>query len=178
MISAGAVAKDGIARNTGDSSRDSRNRIAVVMEVRPVLPPSVTPDALSTKVVVVEVPITAPAVVATASAIKAPLCWQSAFFIQHVCLGSHTDQGSQSIKNIHEQKCENDHYKLSNRNGCKVKLHKDRSQARNGQSCGEVRQKTVISDLSIRYIQAGKLTDNAQKPGDQNTPRGYFPLLL
>ena len=43
------------------------------MAVNPVLPPSLTPVALSTKVVTVLVPRTAPAVVATASAIRAPL---------------------------------------------------------------------------------------------------------
>ena len=45
----------------------------MVIAVRPVRPPSVTPDALSTKVVVVEVPKIAPTLVATASAIRAPL---------------------------------------------------------------------------------------------------------
>ena len=49
------------------------NKMAVVAEVSPVLPPSDTPDALSTNVVVVVVPRTAPTVVATASAISAPL---------------------------------------------------------------------------------------------------------
>ena len=47
--------------------------MAVVTAVSPVLPPSDTPEALSTKVVVVDVPRTAPAVVATASARSAPL---------------------------------------------------------------------------------------------------------
>ena len=61
MTSAGAVAKDGMARKIGDRNSDSPKRIAVVTAVSPVLPPSVTPDALSTKVVVVEVPRTAPA---------------------------------------------------------------------------------------------------------------------
>ena len=55
----------------------SRNRMPVVMAVRPVRPPSVTPEALSTKVVVVEVPSTAPAQVAMESAISAPLMWGS-----------------------------------------------------------------------------------------------------
>ena len=59
-IRAGAVAKDGIARKIGDRNRDSANRIAATTAVKPVLPPSATPDALSTKVVVVEVPRTAP----------------------------------------------------------------------------------------------------------------------
>lgn len=73
MISARAVAKDGIARKIGDKKREIPNRIAVVRDVKPVRPPSVTPEALSTNVVVVEVPSTAPTVVATASAISAPL---------------------------------------------------------------------------------------------------------
>ena len=67
------MANDGIARKIGDRNSDSPKRIAVVTDVSPVLPPSDTPDALSTNVVVVDVPITAPTVVATASAISAPL---------------------------------------------------------------------------------------------------------
>ena len=42
------------------------------MAVRPVRPPSATPEALSTKVVVVEVPNTAPTEVAIASESSAP----------------------------------------------------------------------------------------------------------
>lgn len=52
--------------------QDNPKRIAVVTAVSPVLPPSVTPEALSTNVVVVDVPSTAPAVVAIASARSAP----------------------------------------------------------------------------------------------------------
>ena len=73
MIRAGAVAKLGMVRNSGLKMVASRNSTPVVMLVRPVRPPSVTPEALSTKVVVVEVPSTAPAQVAMESAIKAPL---------------------------------------------------------------------------------------------------------
>ena len=73
MISAGAVAKAGMARNKGDKKRETRKKKATNMAVNPVLPPSLTPVALSTKVVTVLVPRTAPAVVATASAIRAPL---------------------------------------------------------------------------------------------------------
>ena len=47
--------------------------MAAVRPVRPVLPPSDTPEALSTKVVVVDVPSIAPTLVPTASAISAPL---------------------------------------------------------------------------------------------------------
>ena len=46
------MAKEGIARKIGDRNKDNPNKIAVVMAVRPVRPPSVTPEALSTKVVV------------------------------------------------------------------------------------------------------------------------------
>ena len=57
----------------GEKKRASRNNTAVTADVKPVRPPSATPEALSTNVVVVEVPSMAPAVVATASAISAPL---------------------------------------------------------------------------------------------------------
>ena len=56
MIRAGAVAKDGIARKIGDNSSDNPKRMAATREVSPVRPPSATPEALSTKVVTVEVP--------------------------------------------------------------------------------------------------------------------------
>ena len=73
ITKAGAVAKDGIARKIGDKNRDNPKRIAVVTAVRPVLPPSDTPDALSTNVVVVDVPRIAPTDVAIASDISAGL---------------------------------------------------------------------------------------------------------
>ena len=57
----------------GAKSMEIRNRTAVVKAVRPVLPPAATPAEDSTKVVVVEVPNTAPAEVATASASSAGL---------------------------------------------------------------------------------------------------------
>ena len=68
MMSAGAVAKAGMARKMGAKRMESRKRAAAVSAVRPVRPPAVTPAADSTKVVVVEVPKTAPAEVAMASA--------------------------------------------------------------------------------------------------------------
>ena len=45
---AGAVANDGIARKIGYSGSASKNRIAEVKAVRPVLPPSATPVVDST----------------------------------------------------------------------------------------------------------------------------------
>ena len=77
MISAGAVAKDGMDKNSGLRTIDNRNKNPVTIAVRPVLPPAATPDALSTNVVTVDVPSTAPEVVATASAINAPLIFGS-----------------------------------------------------------------------------------------------------
>ena len=92
-----------MARKIGDNSRDSANSTAVVMEVRPVRPPSDTPEALSTKVVVVETPRTAPAVVPTASASNAPLIrGKLAVFVQHACFGRYTNQSSDGIKHIYE----------------------------------------------------------------------------
>ena len=73
MINAGAVAKDGIARKIGDRNRESANRMAATIAVRPVRPPSATPEALSTNVVTVEVPHNAPTDVPTESASNAPL---------------------------------------------------------------------------------------------------------
>ena len=70
---------------------------------------SETPEALSTKVVVVEVPRTAPAQVATASAISAPLMRGSfPFFVEHVCLGRYTDQSSDGIKHIYDTECDDE----------------------------------------------------------------------
>lgn len=70
-MSAGAVANPGMAQNIGEKKIESKNKTPVTTEARPVLAPAATPAELSTKVVVVEVPKTAPALVATASATKA-----------------------------------------------------------------------------------------------------------
>ena len=71
VIRAGVVAKEGIAEIIGENTSDTKKRTATVRLVRPVFPPSATPEADSTNVVTVDVPKTAPAVVATASAIRA-----------------------------------------------------------------------------------------------------------
>ena len=66
-----------IARKIGDNSNDNPKRMAATREVSPVRPPSATPEALSTKVVTVEVPHIAPTVVPTASERRAPLIFGS-----------------------------------------------------------------------------------------------------
>lgn len=68
---AGAVAADGIRLTSGAKKRANKNSPATVTAVNPVLPPSATPDALSTYVVTVLVPNTAPATVPIESASKA-----------------------------------------------------------------------------------------------------------
>lgn len=50
-ISAGAVAKPGIAINIGERRIAATNKAPVTTDARPVLPPSATPDELSTNVV-------------------------------------------------------------------------------------------------------------------------------
>ena len=72
-ISAGAVANPGIVVNTGAKKIETKNNNPVTIDESPVLPPSDTPAELSTNVVVVEVPRTAPAEVAIASARRACL---------------------------------------------------------------------------------------------------------
>ena len=47
-MSAGAVAADGISKNTGENSNARTNIAAVVNAVKPVLPPAATPAVLST----------------------------------------------------------------------------------------------------------------------------------
>ena len=83
------------------------------MEVRPVRPPSATPEALSTKVVTVEVPQTAPTVVPTAFREKCTFdFWKFAVFVEHICLGSYADQSSKRIKHINKQECKHDDYEI------------------------------------------------------------------
>ena len=67
IMSAGAVAKEGIEVKSGANRVESRKSTPVTSAVRPVRPPTETPDADSTKVVTVDVPRTAPAEVPIAS---------------------------------------------------------------------------------------------------------------
>ena len=73
----GAVANEGMAVKIGAKMRATKNSTPVVSAVSPVLPPSATPDALSTKLVTVEVPKQAPETVPTASANNASFAFGS-----------------------------------------------------------------------------------------------------
>ena len=66
-ISAGAVAQEGTIFATGVRKRQIRKQMDVTKLANPVLAPAATPEAHSTKVVQVEVPIAAPTAVATES---------------------------------------------------------------------------------------------------------------
>ena len=64
------------------------------------------------------------------------ICQQRAFdtrelsiLIQHICLGSHTDQSSQRIENVYKQKRKYDNDKLQNGNTLKTEFCKDRRNA-------------------------------------------------
>ena len=100
MIRAGAVAKDGIARKIGDNSSDNPKRMAATREVSPVRPPSATPEALSTKVVTVEVPHIAPTVVPTASERRAPLMFGSLPSLSSISALEATPISVPSVSNI------------------------------------------------------------------------------
>ena len=71
MISTGAVAAAGIERKSGEKKSATTKQQPTTKAVRPVRPPCATPAALSTYVVVVDVPSIAPTVVAMESAINA-----------------------------------------------------------------------------------------------------------
>ena len=73
ISNAGAVANDGIAVKIGAKNIEIRKNIPATIAVNPVRPPAATPAEDSTNVVTVEVPNTAPAVVAIASANNAGL---------------------------------------------------------------------------------------------------------
>ena len=66
-MSAEEVAAGGMIAAIGAMNMQSRNMTAVVIAVSPVRPPASTPEALSMKVVTVEVPVKEPATVPIAS---------------------------------------------------------------------------------------------------------------
>ena len=71
IISADAVAAEGMEAKIGERKSEIMNIPAVTRDVRPVLPPAMMPDDDSTNVVTVEVPNIAPTVVPTASLMRA-----------------------------------------------------------------------------------------------------------
>ena len=66
-IKDGAVACDGTTDTSGENKAVNANKVAVTTLVSPVLPPAPIPAVLSTNVVMLEVPSTAPKAVAIES---------------------------------------------------------------------------------------------------------------
>ena len=106
-MSAGAVAKFGMEQNSGERTMDTRNKNPVTTDARPVLAPSPTPEELSTKVVVVEVPSTAPAEVAIASANSAPLIFGSLPSLSNISALFATPIRVPSVSNISTNRKDN-----------------------------------------------------------------------
>ena len=73
MINAGAVAAEGTLKNKGERNGAAKKQIATTRAVKPVLPPALTPAALSAYVVVFDVPNSAPIMVPQESATSARL---------------------------------------------------------------------------------------------------------
>ena len=103
----------------------------MVTAVRPVRPPSDTPDALSTNVVVVEVPSTAPAVVAMASASSAPLIFVSLPFSSSIFALDETPIRVPMVSNISTNK----NAKITTRNS-REKIPENSSLAKIGDRLG------------------------------------------
>ena len=103
-INAGAVANPGIAQKIGEKKIASRNKKPVTTEASPVLAPSATPEELSTNVVVVDVPRTAPALVAIASASSACLILGSLSFSSNICALFATPIKVPNVSNISTNK--------------------------------------------------------------------------
>ncbi len=93
---AGAVAKDGIAKKIGDKNRDKTKHDCCYNAVRPVRPPSATSRShFSTKVVVVDSTKYRTNRSCNRIGSSAPrIVRKLAIFVQHICLGSNTDQSS------------------------------------------------------------------------------------
>jgi hypothetical protein len=100
IISAGAVAAAGIERKSGEKKSATAKQHAIENAVRPERPPCATPAALSTYVVVVDVPRIAPTVVAIASAINACLRRRILPFSSTICDFVHTPMSVPTVSNI------------------------------------------------------------------------------
>ena len=106
-INAGAVANPGIAVKIGANKIAIRNMNPVTTDAKPVLAPAPTPAELSTKVVVVEVPRTAPADVAIASANNAFLTLGSFPSLSNIPALSETPIKVPIVSNISTNKKDN-----------------------------------------------------------------------
>ena len=93
---------------SGAIKMHARNRIPVVKAVRPVRPPASTPDADSTKVVTVDVPVTAPTLWQLNRKPKPPSCLAYFPLYQPFLLVMQYQQCSDGIKHIYDTECDDE----------------------------------------------------------------------
>ena len=91
-----------------------------------------------------------------------------AFLVQHIRLGSTSDQSSQCVKEVDEQEGRDDGEEIQTQDAGEVQLHESRSQGcrRRENACGN---QTVESRFGIGDIESAELADDAKHPCDNNT---------
>ena len=96
---------------------------------------------------------------------------QLAVFIQHIGLGSHTDQGAQRIEQVHKQEGEHDGEEVQDADTGKVGLeHLAEGLAQGGEIKADKAggDDTVHPGVCVGNVDAGQLAEDAQHPGDQD----------
>ena len=105
---------------------------------------------------------------------------QAAFFIQQVCLGGNADDGTQGIKDIHEQERKYHNDEVDNADGGPVNLEAltqgVAQSAEIGHAQGGVQ--AVVTKLKVGDIQADSLAEHTQNPGAQDTDEDGTSDLL
>lgn len=91
-----------------------------------------------------------------------------AFLIQHIRLGSTSDQSSQCVKEVNEQEGRDDREEIQAQDAGEVQLHESRSQGcRRRENAGG--DQAVESRFGIGNIETAELADDAEHPCDNNT---------
>ena len=93
-----------------------------------------------------------------------------AILIEHVCLGSAADQGSECIEDIDEQECEQyrEEVKRMLCDDGEIKLEQGRcDRCRHGNDTG--RDQAVEAGIRIRYVDACQLAEDTEDPGHEDT---------
>ena len=127
IMSTGAVAAAGIDKNNGEKNNAIAKQHATTKAVRPERPPCATPDALSTYVVVVEVPKHAPMVVAIASAINASFKQSILPFSSIKFAFVQTPIKAYCIEHVNEQKSKHYNNHIKRKDILPIKLTENRS---------------------------------------------------
>ena len=86
---------------------------------------------------------------------------QLTVLVQHFSLGSNTDQGAESIKQIYKHKGKHDCNKVKGEDSTEIQLHKGRCQTGNRNAVSKAGHNGEHTKLRIRYINTGQLTNHA-----------------